>query len=153
MTRYRSCALRADGAVECWGLDDDGQASPSPDGHFSAISAGGDHACGLHTDGTIACWGQDPVGQATPPDGRFTAVSAGWTHSCGQFCWPPLGRTVGRQRAATWPPPGSSVGHQRAVLLSATGQIPLAVDSREDGFVGRHVHGGRRWLESLVRVA
>ena len=24
----------------------------------------------------------------------------------GQFCWPPLGRTVGRQRAATWPPLG-----------------------------------------------
>ena len=30
----------------------------------------------------------------------------------------------------TWPPPGSSVGHERAVLLSATGQIPLALDSR-----------------------
>ncbi|MCB0969033.1 MAG: sigma-70 family RNA polymerase sigma factor, partial [Ilumatobacter sp.] len=28
----------------------------------------------------------------------------------------------------TWPPPGSSVGHGRAVLLSATGQIPLALD-------------------------
>ena len=24
----------------------------------------------------------------------------------GQFCWPPLGRTVGHQRATTWPPPG-----------------------------------------------
>ena len=34
--------------------------------------------------------------------------------SPGQFCWP---RT------------GSSVGHQRAVLLSATGQIPLAIDT------------------------
>ena len=30
----------------------------------------------------------------------------------------------------TWPPPGSSVGHGWAVLLSATGQIPLAVDRR-----------------------
>ena len=30
----------------------------------------------------------------------------------------------------TWPPPGSSVGHERAVLLSATGQIPLALDTR-----------------------
>ena len=29
----------------------------------------------------------------------------------------------------TWPPPGSSVGHGWAVLLSATGQIPLAVDT------------------------
>ena len=24
----------------------------------------------------------------------------------GQFCWPPLGKTVDRQRAATWPPLG-----------------------------------------------
>ena len=24
----------------------------------------------------------------------------------GQFCWPPPGKTVGRQRAATWPPLG-----------------------------------------------
>ena len=30
----------------------------------------------------------------------------------------------------TWPPPGSSVGHERAVLLSATGQIPLAIDRK-----------------------
>ena len=33
----------------------------------------------------------------------------------------------------TRPPPGSSVGHQRAVLLSATGQIPLAIDTRRRG--------------------
>ena len=35
----------------------------------------------------------------------------------------------------TWPPPGSSVGHERAVLLSATGQIPLALDRRLWGSV------------------
>ena len=58
----------------------------------------------------------------------------------------------------TWPPPGSSVGHERAVLLSATGQIPLALDRRLWGSVtssltarsgtgprrfGRRLRGGR----------
>ena len=40
--------------------------------------------------------------RSTPP--RWTPTGNG--HQRGQFCWPPLGRTVGRQRAATWPPLG-----------------------------------------------
>ena len=39
----------------------------------------------------------------------------------------------------TWPPPGSSVGHGWAVLLSATGQIPLALDS---GLTGHKMING-----------
>ena len=40
--------------------------------------------------------------RSTPP--RCTPTGNGLQR--GQFCWPPLGRTVGRQRAATWPPLG-----------------------------------------------
>ena len=40
--------------------------------------------------------------RSTPP--RWTPTGDGLQR--GQFCWPPLGRTVGRQRAATWPPLG-----------------------------------------------
>ena len=40
--------------------------------------------------------------RSTPP--RWTPTGNGLQR--GQSCWPPLGRTVGRQRAATWPPPG-----------------------------------------------
>ena len=40
------------------------------------------------------------------------------------------------------PPPGSSVGHGWAVPLSATGQIPLAVDKRGAGWAGPWDRGG-----------
>ena len=40
--------------------------------------------------------------RSTPP--RWTPTGNGLQR--GQFCWPPLGKTVGRQRAATWPPLG-----------------------------------------------
>ena len=40
--------------------------------------------------------------RSTPP--RWTPTGNGLQR--GQLCWPPLGRTVGRQRAATWPPLG-----------------------------------------------
>ena len=40
--------------------------------------------------------------RSTPP--RWTPTGNGLQR--GQSCWPPLGKTVGRQRAATWPPLG-----------------------------------------------
>ena len=91
---FHSCGLRADSTVECWGLDDDGQASPPPDGHFSAIAAGGAHTCALRADGAVECWGLDDDGQASPPpDRHFNAISAGGDHACGLHtdgtiaCW------------------------------------------------------------------
>ena len=35
-----TCGVRADGAVECWGLDRYGQATP-PTGEFASVNAGG----------------------------------------------------------------------------------------------------------------
>ena len=90
----RSCGVRANGAVVCWGqnslLDDDGRplnarASflDAPAGRFIAVSAGAGHVCGLRADSTIACWGDNSRGQADPPGGEFSAVAAGRSHSCG----------------------------------------------------------------------
>ncbi len=76
-----TCGIRTGGAVECWGWDDFGQASP-PSGTFTAISAGGSHSCGVRPSGAVECWGSDD-GQLSPPSGTFTAISAGETHSCG----------------------------------------------------------------------
>ena len=71
-----------DDSVVCWGLDDDGQASP-PHGAFASVSAGESHSCGVRTDGPVECWGFDFFGQASPPEGAFASVSAGRSHSCG----------------------------------------------------------------------
>ena len=91
------CGLRADGTAECWGYDNDGQAS-APDGKFSVVKAGYDHSCGLRTDGTAECWGagyQPPAGSSayTAPEGEFVSVGVQPSYACGVrtdgdlLCW------------------------------------------------------------------
>jgi alpha-tubulin suppressor-like RCC1 family protein len=71
-----SCALRASGAVECWGASERGQlgdggtedraiaaAVVELPGRALAIDAGDDHTCALLDDGGIACWGANESGQ------------------------------------------------------------------------------------------
>jgi len=55
-------------SVECWGLDDDGQAAPPGLDDVHAISAGALHTCAIDTRETLACWGSDTYGQSSPPD-------------------------------------------------------------------------------------
>ncbi len=101
-----TCAVRTDGAPECWGFDRDGQSSP-PDGSFVAVAVGEDHSCALLAGGSIECWGSNEHGQAEPPPGDFSAIAAGDFHTCGlradgtAQCWGADGM-AGR---AT-PPPG-----------------------------------------------
>ena len=78
-----TCGIRSDtGAVECWGSDFYGQATPP--GRFGSVSAGGVHTCGIRSDtGAVECWGADSDGQSTPPAGSFVSVSAGLLHACG----------------------------------------------------------------------
>ena len=55
-----SCALRSDGAVECWGKPlPDGSALPG--GSFVGVTVGGEHACALGTDGAPVCWGDNQI--------------------------------------------------------------------------------------------
>ena len=86
------CGLRIDGAIDCWGENDFGQAQ-APVAAYSALDAGADHTCALRTDRTVACWGNNASGQTEAPSGQFRHVSAGSSHSCavrteGTFdCW------------------------------------------------------------------
>ncbi|HEY3360152.1 MAG TPA: hypothetical protein VGQ83_43270, partial [Polyangia bacterium] len=56
-TGARTCALRADGAIHCYGA-----AAPAVTGAVG-VSVGAAHACVLLTGGTAACWGQNDVHQ------------------------------------------------------------------------------------------
>jgi hypothetical protein len=69
-----TCGIAADGAVVCWGDDDDGQSTP-PAGVFQQVSGGNSHTCGLRVDGTVACWGSNGLGESTPRAGTFSQVS------------------------------------------------------------------------------
>lgn len=77
-----TCAIKLDATLVCWGLNDNGQATP-PSGTFKSIDAGTAHNCGIRTNDTITCWGNTANGESTPPAGAFTAVTAGGAHSCG----------------------------------------------------------------------
>jgi alpha-tubulin suppressor-like RCC1 family protein len=77
-----TCALLSTGAVECWGLNGDGElgngSTTGPDcgGYCSAtpvavgsitnataISAGGSHTCALLSTGAVECWGYNANGE------------------------------------------------------------------------------------------
>ncbi|HEX2705090.1 MAG TPA: hypothetical protein VHM65_04970 [Candidatus Lustribacter sp.] len=81
---YRSLALRGDGTVVGWGLNENGQGTP-PAGLTGvvAISLGFNHSLALRDDGTVVGWGHNSQGQATPPAGLTDAVAiaAGYNHS------------------------------------------------------------------------
>ena len=95
-----TCALRANGAVDCWGDNRNGRSAP-PDLRFRSISASrdisepntGGHVCGLVDDGRFTadarglarCWGSETTTTTTnsAARGTFTQVTAGRTYSCG----------------------------------------------------------------------
>ena len=77
-----SCALRAGGAVECWGP----AAVPwrVPEGVFAGVAGGLGHTCGLRLSGEVACWGAvDLFGELDAPEGAFAAVDARQFRTCG----------------------------------------------------------------------
>ena len=78
---HHTCGIDSDWAIQCWGWDGWGQATP-PTGTFTSVSAGFGHTCALDAGGAVECWGYDDSGQSTPPSGSFVAVSAGGFHTC-----------------------------------------------------------------------
>ena len=107
-----TCALMADGGVDCWGDNANGQVgngtfgpdvlAPTPVQSLPsavAVAAGSSHTCALLTDGGVDCWGDGEYGQVgngtTAPEvttptpaalsGSAIGVVAGANHSCALF--------------------------------------------------------------------
>lgn len=62
-----TCALSPEGALVCWGTDEDGVVSDAPEGEFSAISVAWHHGCAVAVDGSVTCWGANGDGQGGGP--------------------------------------------------------------------------------------
>ena len=106
-----SCAVRADGAVHCWGHGEYGElgqgsragsAAPVAVSGLStavAVAAGGFSTCALLQDGSVSCWGNSStiIDNLVPAPvaglSGVTALSAGRNHYCAVLadasvrCW------------------------------------------------------------------
>ena len=144
-----TCAIRTNGAIECWGWNGYGQ-STAPAGSFTAVSAGSRHTCGLRESGAIECWGSNDslyvgnVGLSNPPAGRYTTISAGFDLNCairdtGEVkCWG--NNEVGQLDAPSDRYSAVSAGNQNACGLLTSGKIQCwgnRLDNQPYGPVGR----------------
>ena len=75
-----ACALRDNGTLACWGIDDARwNITVPPTGTFIQLSAGGYHNAALRPDGSVVVWGL-PWG--APPAGTYVQVNNGGYHGC-----------------------------------------------------------------------
>jgi len=89
---FHSLALRSDGTVTGWGLDDAGQAIGAPSMNYLptnglvrlagqvltnvvAIAAGARHSLALKEDGMVVAWGDNSFGQTNVPGGLSNVVA------------------------------------------------------------------------------
>ena len=79
---FHVCGIQIDRSMECWGSNDQGQATP-PDVRFVSVSAGFEHTCGIGIDSLVYCWGAYWDVDDWPPDSPLLSVSAGGQHACG----------------------------------------------------------------------
>ncbi len=80
-----TCALAADGRIDCWGWNNYGQAE-APEGRFASVSTGYASSCGITRSRDLICWGW----LSTNPDGhpggfpsrQYQSVSFGFNGLC-----------------------------------------------------------------------
>ena len=80
--KFRSCAIKTDQTIACWGAHYRFDRGRTPPGQFTAIAVGRSHSCAIKTDQTITCWGDYEPGQADAPPGQYIAIAVGDSYSC-----------------------------------------------------------------------
>jgi alpha-tubulin suppressor-like RCC1 family protein len=82
--RFHTCAVKNDGTLWCWGLNQTGQIGDGTVADRSrptrvsgladvvAVAPGANHTCAARSDGTVACWGSNNFGQLGKGIGQST---------------------------------------------------------------------------------
>ena len=78
-----AAAIRADGTLVCWGLNDNGQCT-SPAGAYSEVACGPTFTAAVKTDGSLVCWGSGPTIAAPYSSIKFKEISCGTGHIVGR---------------------------------------------------------------------
>jgi len=76
-------ALRPDGQVHGWGVDNFGEGRDRYGVNYTQITAGYNHNCAIKQNTWAECWGGNSYGQSSPVAGGYLQVSAGHLHTCG----------------------------------------------------------------------
>jgi hypothetical protein len=139
-----SLALRSDGAIVAWGLNDDGQCDvPQPNTGYLAIAAAGDVVSGhglsfaVNSSGSILVWGHNPLGYFDVPEPNidFVSVSAGPYRAVGIKA---DGRAVHWGVPGSCEPPEPNSGFVAAACGSSVAgypPIPMTLLLRDNGFI------------------
>lgn len=84
-------ALRVNGEAVCWGPRSERGWLDVPEGRWTAIDAGGNHACAIGIAGEVVCWGDPSLEiRAAPPGGPLYGARHEWLRPL-----PPLRRRPG----------------------------------------------------------
>jgi alpha-tubulin suppressor-like RCC1 family protein len=79
-----TCGVRADGALQCFGYeDDDSPLLSPPEGTFTRVAVGDSNVCALDENGLIMCYGAEYNMLHMSPDEPFVDVTVGGGHACG----------------------------------------------------------------------
>jgi alpha-tubulin suppressor-like RCC1 family protein len=122
-------ALRSDGSVIAWGLNDRGQANvPDAATNIVAVAAGGTHSLALRANGTLMGWGDSSKEQLFFPPGltNVVAIAAGGDLSMALradgvvFYW---GSGIGRSQITMPPMRAISSGTAHGIAMRRDGAL------------------------------
>jgi alpha-tubulin suppressor-like RCC1 family protein len=152
-----SCALKNDGTVACWGLNDMGRTGQSftvPSSvtanptvvagltDVGVLTAGNSHACAIKVGGAVFCWGNNVEGQLGNGTGGGHVPRA-----AGSFSFTPVAVTGLTDAIAI------SAGAAHTCAIRRTGFTVVCWGSDSEGQLGRGRSGGTQIVNVTTPVA